>query len=352
MKSKLFLIVAFLITSFSVKATTNETENKYYNENGDNFTFVERGITFAVFQNGEFDFYLNQRNNGVNIGYSSENVNISFNSGYNYDAFIQYDDYGAVIQIEDIPIYYDYYGRVSQIGNVKIRYHGRRLVQLGGLHIYYNNYGYYSHYSGYINSYNRHYAYHPYYNHFVRPIFDFRIVSYKPYRHYYRPTRYAYHKTHYNNGHQYYNRNNRSNGLKRNTYTTRKRFKTNRIPKRKNERIAARNKRDYNEYNSKNIRSNSSNSFRRNTAVKRTTRGNVTRQIVTNTHNPVRKYNNTTAKKHSNYKKLGNLSNRKRANLKQSNIKIRERKKISRTSIKKPIKRESSKTKNLRKRRS
>jgi len=86
MKSKLFLIVAFLITSFSVKATTNGTENRYYNENGNNFTFVESGITFAVFQNGEFDFYINSRN-GLNIGVRSRNLNISFNLGYNYDAY-------------------------------------------------------------------------------------------------------------------------------------------------------------------------------------------------------------------------------------------------------------------------
>ncbi|MCF6181331.1 hypothetical protein [Lutibacter sp.] len=352
MKSKLFLIVAFLITSFSIKATTNGAEYRYYNENGDKFTFVERGITFAVFQNGEFDFYLNQQNSGIDIGYRSRNVNISFNSGYNYDAYVQYDDYGAVIQVEDVPIYYDYYGRVTEIGNVNIRYNGGRLVRLGGLRVFYNNYGYYSYYSGYVNRYNRHYAYHPYHNYFVRPIFDFRIVSYKPYRHYYRPTRYAYHKNEYNNNHSYYNRSNRSNRYKRNTYTTRKRFQTNRIPKRKNERIATRNKRDYNEYNRKNIRSNSSNSIRRNTAVKRTNHGNVTRRTITNTHKaPVRKYKNTVIKKRTAYKKPNAVINKKRTNLKRNNVKFRERKGISRTIIKKPLKRNHSKTVNTRKRR-
>jgi hypothetical protein len=352
MKSKLFLIVAFLITSFSIKATTNGTEYRYYNENGDKFTFVERGITFAVFQNGEFDFYLNQRNSGINIGYRSRNVNISFNSGYNYDAYVQYDDYGAVIQVENVPIYYDYYGRVTQIGNVNINYRSGRLVQLGGLHIFYNNYGYYSRYSGYVNRYNRHYAYHPYHNYFSRPIFDYRIVSYKPYRHYYKPSRYTYYGNQHNN---YYHKNRNLNSYKRNTYSTRKRFATNKIPKHKNERIAHNTDRYRKNYRSN--QNENGNTYRRNNRNFKRTNGNVTkRRTVTEVHRKLansygNKKRNTVYKKTVTNRKPAHTNPRKRTNNVRRNVETTVKRGISKSNYRKPIKRESSK-KVSRKRRS
>ena len=88
MKNKILIFAAFLFVSFTMFATTNTSNyNRYYNDYGDSFTFVERGVTFAVFQNGEFDFYINPRND-VHIGYRSKNVNISFNSGHNYNAYV------------------------------------------------------------------------------------------------------------------------------------------------------------------------------------------------------------------------------------------------------------------------
>ena len=145
MKNKLLLFATFVLVSFGALATTNTaTINRYYNDYGNSFTFVERGVTFAVFQNGEFDFYMN-RHKGMQVGYYSSNVNISFNSGYNYDAYVQYDDYGAIIQVEDIPIYYDYYGRVNRIGNININYNHDRLISVGGLRLHYNHHGHYSH---------------------------------------------------------------------------------------------------------------------------------------------------------------------------------------------------------------
>ena len=60
-------------------------------------------------------------------------VSISFNSGYNYNSFLQYDAFGAIIQIKHVPIYYDFYGRVSRIGNIYINYNRHGYVaQVGG----------------------------------------------------------------------------------------------------------------------------------------------------------------------------------------------------------------------------
>jgi len=194
--NKITLLLIAIFSYLSSPLAFSNTENNYnttlysYN-NGEKFTFVERGITFSVFRNGEFDFYINPRN-GVRTNIDIGLVNISYNYGYNYDAYVQYDDYGAILQIENVPIYYDYYGRIVGAGNVKINYRANRLARIGGLHIYYNTYGYYSHYSGFINTYNRYYAYHPHHNYFVRPYYNHCVVSYNPYRLYYKPKRYNY----------------------------------------------------------------------------------------------------------------------------------------------------------------
>ena len=166
---KLVLIIAavvFGIPSIQAETTNSMVDATNYNY-GNSFIFVEDGVTFSVYPDGEFDFYIDNRVN-VGVGAQIGNVGITFNSGYNYNPFVQYDDYGAVIQVENTPIFYDYYGRVSQIGNVDIWYNNGRVRRIGGLHVYYNG-GVFSHYTGYINIYNRGYVYRPFHRYFARP---------------------------------------------------------------------------------------------------------------------------------------------------------------------------------------
>jgi len=273
MKTKLLIMATFLFVGFGVQASTfkadNSSKNYYNNDYGDSFTFVERDVTFAVFQNGEFDFYINPRNQrgGLGVNYQGNGVNISFNSGYDYGPYVQYDDYGAIIQVENIPIYYDYYGRVSRIGNTRISYDSGRLVRIGGLHVYYNRQGYYSHYSGYINNYNRGYVFHPYHNYFTRPLFDFRIVSYNPYRSHYHPTRYTYYSDHSRN--KYYDKH-----YKRNGHDTRRvaaKSVPNRYVDKRTDRSENIDRRNTNDRTSQGNRNNSSmnNTDRRATTVNR-----------------------------------------------------------------------------------
>jgi hypothetical protein len=366
MKNKLFLFATFVLVSFGTFASTksaenNTTYNPYYNQYGDSFTFTERGITFAVFQNGEFDFYMNPRN-GVSFGIHSNNVNISFNSGYNYDAYVQYDNYGAIIQIENIPIYYDYYGRVTRIGSVNIDYSYGRLVRLGGLRVHYDHYGHYVNYSGYINRYNRHYVYHPYHNYFARPLFDFRIVSYKPYRNHYKPIRYKYYNDHSKN--KYYNKHNsRYTYGKRDANNTRQRMATNNIPKRRSDNIAQvdrsttrSNKSVYKELN--NTRNNV-NTIRRNTTVTRDGRNNTTkRSTAIERDNGVDKFtttrNSTITKRAPKTVQKRSATNRRQVSdnsiRSQKSVSVKERKNTVKSSNRKMAKREKS-TENTRKRR-
>ena len=288
MKNNILLFATFILISFGVSASTifNSTLDYYrYNRGyGESFTFVEKGITFAVYQNGEFDFYINPRRD-FEFGILGKNVDITFNSGYNYNAYVQYDNYGAVIQVENVPIYYDYYGRVTRIGHVDVNYTRNRLYSVGGLYVHYDYYGYFTHYTGYINRYNRTYVYHPYHNYFARPLFDFRIVSYKPYRHHYKPHRYAYYRNHSKNN--YYGK--RSNKSARSKITTRK------VPKKQSDAIARTGRHSQ----SKSVRNRNSNSnnnvTRRTTPTKRTNRNSG----VTQTRNTSNNSLNTNGKRAS-----------------------------------------------------
>lgn len=190
MKKLVLFIAAVAFGTIGAHAAKLDDNVAMTTRYGNSFIFVEDGVTFSVYPDGEFDFYMDNRVN-VGVGAQIGNVGITFNSGYNYNPYVQYDDYGAVVQVENTPIFYDYYGRVSQIGNVNIWYNNGRVRRIGGLHVYYNG-GVFSHYTGYINIYNRHYVYRPFHRYFLRPSVGFCNVYARPYRRYYNPVRYTY----------------------------------------------------------------------------------------------------------------------------------------------------------------
>ncbi len=205
-------IVAFFFIGWSASANSDKTINFSRYNYGEAFIFVEGDVEFAVYTNGEFDFYYNPqfaRHSGNYI--SSPRENISYNAGYNYDLFVQYDDYGAVIQIEDVPVYYDYYGRIIQAGNVYINYnsHGN-IVRVGNMHVRYNRFNQPIRYIGSINQYNSHYVFQPWHKYYMRPHQNYRVVYYQPYRAYYEPSRinYIQYSTYYQNNNNYINKTN------------------------------------------------------------------------------------------------------------------------------------------------
>ena len=200
MKHLVLLIAAFFVGVTSTTAASAENEFAYRNAYGygNSFIFVNNGITFSVYPDGEFDFYINNRAN-VSAGIGVGPVGITFNSGYNYNPFVQYDDFGAVIQVENMPIYYDYYGRVSQIGDVNIWYRNGRVRRIGGMRVFYNNFGVYQYHTGFINVFNRYYVYRPFHRFFVRPAVGFCLVYNRPYRRFYNPIRYTWYRPYRNN---------------------------------------------------------------------------------------------------------------------------------------------------------
>lgn len=193
MKNLILLLAALVMgTGSSFGANMHSTVTTALNTRS--FIFTEGDITFSVYPDGEFDFYLNGQA-GVFGGRGA----ITFNSGFNYNPYVQYDDFGAVIQIAQLPVFYDYYGRVNRIGNVYMTYRNGRLNRLGGMRIFYNGMGYYNYHVGYINPFNRVYVYQPFHRYFVRPAAAFCMVYPRPYRHFYTPVRYTYHRPYHNN---------------------------------------------------------------------------------------------------------------------------------------------------------
>lgn len=162
------------------------------------FIFVERGVEFAIYPNGEFDFAYVGDNYQYNP-YNGPRRPFSFNGGYNYDMYLQFDRYGAVVQVESVPIYYDSYGRVSQIGNIRLKYYGDYVGEIGNMHIIYENNGVYMASSGYVNSYNQNFRPQPWHAYYARPYYN--VIYTQPYRENYRPKRYKYedHRQRYEN---------------------------------------------------------------------------------------------------------------------------------------------------------
>lgn len=205
------LILALLFVGVSASASSAKV-NFPPNNYGEAFIFVEGGVEFAVYPNGEFDFYYNPQFINTSVRHiSSPNQNISYNSGYNYDAYIQYDDFGAVLQIENVPVYYDYYGRIIQAGDVIINYNkSGRIVRIGDMHVRYNMFNQPVRYIGHINHYNTRYIARPWHSYYMRPHVSHRVVYYEPYRAYYQPVRMDYYvyNSYYTNNNYYYNKNN------------------------------------------------------------------------------------------------------------------------------------------------
>ena len=196
----LLLLLLTIATVNAAKTDTPESTNQT-RYNGKAYIFIEGGVEFSVFADGQFDFVYLATQQSTMLSFNTPSVFLSFNAGQNYETYLQYDDYGAIIQIEDVPVYYDVYGRIIQAGEVEISYRNRAISRIGGLHIYYNRYGDYDYYTGYINSYNRFYTYRPWHVYYLRPMYNNCIVWNIPYRRFYTPIRYSYynHLRYYNN---------------------------------------------------------------------------------------------------------------------------------------------------------
>lgn len=136
--------------------------------------FLERGVEFYVFPNGEFDFNTvsnhysanpRPRHGAINTTYGAPRT-YSINYGPRDRGIrIEHDYMGRVRRVGNAFINYDAYGRVKRIGNVYMRYNSFALTQVGGLRIIYNRRGCIVDIIGFVNYHSTHYHYNPRGNH-------------------------------------------------------------------------------------------------------------------------------------------------------------------------------------------
>jgi|GEM_PF-2911673 len=162
MKKLVFILTALLFISTNTNAS-NFIKNSHFNTP---FVFVENNVEYAIFKNGEFDF--NILNNSHTQRHRIYNVDISFNTGCNYNAYIERNRFGDITRINNTSIEYTYNGKVNRIGGIFINYNRYGYVNtIGNLHINYNYSRNKYACSGYINNANRHYNVR--YHHYQKP---------------------------------------------------------------------------------------------------------------------------------------------------------------------------------------
>jgi hypothetical protein len=245
-KGVLFLIGLFVVTLTSTAANTTSIDFTHRNRT---INFVENGIAFTVFTNGNFN-------------YSTDVFNYRNGRRYRQNIIIDRDYRGRINFINNIPIRYNRWDNVTRIGEVIINYNRGRIINVGHLSISYNHFGepiFFGNvrrnninlniYSGRICSYNDPFFYGN----------DFR----RNYRQFRRDRNFVYYK-------------NRSNNIVRRRVANNVRNNNN-IVKKQN-RIVRNNTITKNNNRNKNVRKNNTTVTKRRTTVTRNNNGNNTRR--------------------------------------------------------------------------
>lgn len=151
MKKFTLLVAATLLLSLSAKATVSfKTFEKPHfsvnNFNDEPISFMERGIAFYIFPDGQFDFNTEPSRGEILYKHGRRNYNYNTTSGASEINFggrikIEHDQSGRIRRIGNVFINYDFNDRIKRIGSVFMSYNRFALVQVGGLRIIYNRYG-------------------------------------------------------------------------------------------------------------------------------------------------------------------------------------------------------------------
>jgi len=132
--------------------------------------FLERGVEFLIFPNGEMDFNTepataNYGSRGNNGSGRRGSTNTTYGAPGTYTpgqgVRVEHDNKGRVRRVGNVFINYDSQGRVKRIGTVYMSYNTFALVQVGGLRLIYDRQGRIIDTYGYINANNRGYTYNP-----------------------------------------------------------------------------------------------------------------------------------------------------------------------------------------------
>jgi len=154
MKRITLLVASILVLGNTANAEVTQLfgEKSFItNFNDEPITFIERGISFYVFPDGQFDFNTEPTVGDGDLYYkngkrsSSANVNNTYGApGVRRPAQgirIEHDSQGRIRRIGNVFINYDAQDRIKRIGSVYMTYNRYALSQVGGLQLIYSRNG-------------------------------------------------------------------------------------------------------------------------------------------------------------------------------------------------------------------
>jgi len=160
MKKITLLVAANLLVGSLAFATTDERAVAFDRTRGaavhymdaEPIVFMERGIEFLVFLNGDFDFNIRPQDSHGGYFYR-RGASARGNSAVavNYGVRIEHDSFGRVRRVGNTFINYDQFNRVTRIGSIYMRYNNFALTQIGGMQIAYNRRGQIAQMIGQVN---------------------------------------------------------------------------------------------------------------------------------------------------------------------------------------------------------
>lgn len=166
MKKITLLVAANLLVGSLALATEKTTFSDFERNvahsnymNAEPIVFMERGIEFFVFLNGDFDFNTRPQDSQGGIFYRRGGTRGNTAAAVNYGVRIEHDSFGRVRRVGNTFINYDNRNRVSRIGTVYMRYNRFALSQIGGMQIVYNNRGMITRTVGQVNFTRGNYGY-------------------------------------------------------------------------------------------------------------------------------------------------------------------------------------------------
>ena len=131
----LLAAATLLLTAANTNAATPAPiESRFLNQ--EPVTFIERGIEFYVFANGEFDFNTQP----------TVDQDVLYKRGRDHSfapvgVKIEHNAYGRVRRIGNVFVNYDNANRIKRIGNVYMSYYRSMLMQVGGMRLVYDRAG-------------------------------------------------------------------------------------------------------------------------------------------------------------------------------------------------------------------
>ena len=147
---KITLLVAGMFLMGGVvghAADRNDKRSPVDFRNADPIVFMERGVEFYIFVDGQLDFNTRPSNGEMHYGEGRRNFeNRSYGNrenyqGRNYGVKIEHDNMGRVRRVGNVFVNYDAFGRIKRVGSVFMNYNRYALTQVGGLQIIYNRRG-------------------------------------------------------------------------------------------------------------------------------------------------------------------------------------------------------------------